>query len=401
MSKSGATEQAQGTERDSTYPRAIIHKRILEVAEAQPEASMDEIAAEVSAATPMLVDQVLEEYGDPGDDAEDTVSTTATGEATPADEAVDAESMTDEAATSGQASEPDESHGSPDESAVGDHWSRTDESTEVAPLPEPDTVTEKQLETLRAIRERPTATQAALADQLGVASATISQRVNGIDGFDWATRRAFVERFFAQDGIRSSEAATVDEQAAATSSGADEGDAAADDAAAEATETDTTDKTAKACDAVGRASGSAVRSDGGDVSAEPADRDATPREESDRTPSAERAATPNAHADNHDRGPNHASTAPTEAARATSVAALTDRVAELTARLETLEEQGGRGRDHTVDPALAHKVLRACFRADDISTDEEIELVDGILAADNAAVSRPVETSDTEPSSAD
>ncbi|WP_217255549.1 MarR family winged helix-turn-helix transcriptional regulator [Natronococcus occultus] len=59
-------------------------------------------------------------------------------------------------------------------------------------------LTEKQLETLREIRDQPTATQADLADELGVTSATINQRLNSIDGFDWVERRAFTEALFNQ-----------------------------------------------------------------------------------------------------------------------------------------------------------------------------------------------------------
>ncbi|MFC6769391.1 winged helix-turn-helix domain-containing protein, partial [Natrinema soli] len=46
------------------------------------------------------------------------------------------------------------------------------------------------------MRDRPRATQAELADRLGVSGTTISQQVNEID---WFERRAFVDRFFDRE----------------------------------------------------------------------------------------------------------------------------------------------------------------------------------------------------------
>lgn len=51
----------------SSVPRAVIHKRILDAAESDPDASMDELAAEVPGASTTLVEKVLEEYGDPAE----------------------------------------------------------------------------------------------------------------------------------------------------------------------------------------------------------------------------------------------------------------------------------------------------------------------------------------------
>ncbi len=405
MNNTGETNPTRRTERDATYPRAIVHKRILEVAEEQPEASMDEIAAEIGAATPALVEQVLEEYGDPGDDTADADPTADAAETTPGDDEAPADSPTDEAATSSPEPAPDERHASADDTGESDHQAGPADSTAAESVPEPDAVTETQLETLRAIRERPTATQAALAEQLGVTGATISQRVNGIDGFDWATRRAFVDRFFAQDGIEPLEAPPAEDL--------DGDDMAADTAA-----------TSDAADGVDNAGGTATdtapgdvaaRSDGGTTASGSGDHDGAPTDE----PTAEQQSARDARgagpspgdARDHDRAGadpaaegGHERTAPTDGApgdaREHSVAALAEQVAELTARLETLEGQLGGGRTHTVDPALARKVLRVCFQADEISTAEEIELVDGILAAESTAMAPPPEAP-TEPSSAD
>ncbi|MEF8791818.1 MAG: winged helix-turn-helix domain-containing protein, partial [Haloarculaceae archaeon] len=52
----------------SSTPRAMIHKRILDVAESKPSASMAEIADEIGGASVELVERVLGEYGDPAGD---------------------------------------------------------------------------------------------------------------------------------------------------------------------------------------------------------------------------------------------------------------------------------------------------------------------------------------------
>jgi hypothetical protein len=46
-------------------PRAVVHRNILDVAEAEPDASIEGIAQRVSGATVPLVERVLENYGDP------------------------------------------------------------------------------------------------------------------------------------------------------------------------------------------------------------------------------------------------------------------------------------------------------------------------------------------------
>jgi len=150
------------TEQQSAAPRAVIHKNILDAAVKQPDASMQDLADDVTGATVDLVEKVLEEYGDPGED-------TATEEsATMADiEEVPVKDTND--------------------TVVGTNGQR--ESF-------PDTegeLTEKQRETLWAIHEYPEATQSDLADTLGVTAATINTRVNTIEGFDWTRRHEFVD----------------------------------------------------------------------------------------------------------------------------------------------------------------------------------------------------------------
>jgi transcriptional regulator with XRE-family HTH domain len=69
-------------------------------------------------------------------------------------------------------------------------------STDDYGVPNTNEISAKQLEVLRAISHRPHATQAELANELDVSRATISQRVNAIDGFEWADRLEFVNTVF-------------------------------------------------------------------------------------------------------------------------------------------------------------------------------------------------------------
>jgi len=136
-----------------TVPKSMRHKQILDIAKENPEASMEAIASKVPSATVDLVKQVLEEYGDPGNDqAESTVET--------------------------------------EDSAASQ---KTD-------YPDPADLTEKQLTTLHEITEHPEASQKELAEILDVSASTICNRVNGIDGFDWKERQAFVESLF--EGVK-------------------------------------------------------------------------------------------------------------------------------------------------------------------------------------------------------
>jgi len=170
----------------SAQPRALIHKKILDIAASNPTASTTAIADDVSGASEKLVAQVLDEYGDPADDE---TSGAPDGETAVADGATAVENATGETPDTGEPTEqpePDESNTEPDEANPQESGGETVDA--------PSQLTERQRETLHAIRERPTATQAEIADTLGVSRATISKRVNDISGFDWQSRRAFVDR---------------------------------------------------------------------------------------------------------------------------------------------------------------------------------------------------------------
>ncbi|PSP34647.1 hypothetical protein BRC64_00140 [Halobacteriales archaeon QH_10_67_22] len=76
-------------------------------------------------------------------------------------------------------------------------------STPVAPettdSPEAEALSRKELAVLEAIAEHPAATQAELAEELGVSRATISKRANGIEGFEWRHRDRFVAQTLGTD----------------------------------------------------------------------------------------------------------------------------------------------------------------------------------------------------------
>lgn len=145
------------TESGGQTPRAIIHKRILDEASDNPNASLEALAEEVPGASVDLVGRVIEQYGDP---VEEQVST------------VDIEEENSEPnLAEGPAAEP---------------------SSSVAASLEKEELTAKQRETLRQINVEPEATQEEIGEALGVTGATISNRLRDITGFVWEERQDFV-----------------------------------------------------------------------------------------------------------------------------------------------------------------------------------------------------------------
>jgi ribosomal protein S15P/S13E len=141
----GATGEFQDQQ---LAPRSLRHKRILDIAAEQPDASFESIAQEVPSATSDLVENVLEEYGDPAEESGDEL----------------VEEDVSQAETTGEETYPD-----------------------------PSELNDIQLETLRAILENPDATQRELGDILGISGATVNSRVNSIPEFEWEGRLAFAE----------------------------------------------------------------------------------------------------------------------------------------------------------------------------------------------------------------
>ncbi len=172
-------------------PRAIVHKRILEVAKSRPDVSLAEVAGEVSGATPDLVERVLEKYGDPGDTehTEDTMSQNGQHATADGTDDTSGEQDTDDATTTD-----DDRAGT----ASAEHDEQaTDDAAEVDDgLTDPPDLTDTQLETVSVVSEYPDATQGEIADHLGVSRATVSRRLNDIPGFEWANREAFTTALF-------------------------------------------------------------------------------------------------------------------------------------------------------------------------------------------------------------
>jgi len=187
----------------------MIHKKILDVAGDNPDASLERIADEVSGASVTFVEQVLDEYGDPADQAVAASQTDGTGyDSTDSETNGHQPTAGPEDATDGQDS--DESDHDDRREATQMTADRDEESTEQepaesptattetepAPITSPDQLTEKQQETLRAVAAEPDATQEAVANALGVTRATVSRRLGEVEGFDWQSRAEFVDRVF-------------------------------------------------------------------------------------------------------------------------------------------------------------------------------------------------------------
>lgn len=137
----------------SENPRSIRHQQILDIAADQPDLSMEEIAAEVPTASTSLVEQVLDEYGDPATETQGPPGPTE--------------------------SEPGPSGG---------------DDTRTPPADQE--FSDAQLEILRAVHANPTASQRTLAESIGLSAATISKRATAIEGLEWEDREAFVRNLF-------------------------------------------------------------------------------------------------------------------------------------------------------------------------------------------------------------
>lgn len=227
------------TEPSRQTPKAIIHKQILEFAEANPDASFNTIAEGINGASSELVERTLEKYGDPADDSltqSETADSTAVSENTKYDSpglareedrtapqalehssAGDEEAMqppesdADEANTESTADDTNEmnetdtsagdSEGTPEaEHEKTDSEAHNTSDSEAVLLEE---LSQKQLRVLQAISEQPTAEQQVLAEEFDVTRSTISQWVNSIPGFEWQNRKEFVAEHLDTDDTAS------------------------------------------------------------------------------------------------------------------------------------------------------------------------------------------------------
>jgi len=257
------------------------HKQILDVAAEKPEASIEELAAEVPSATAELVERVLEEHGDPAEN-----------------DGTDA---------------PDESPG--------------DTSTGSESYPAPGDLSSAERETLQAIQQHPAASQRDLAEKLDVTASTVSNRVNGIDGFDWADREAFANAVFCDEAPESVPALAETETQASQP--------------------------------------------------EPTESAGVPDEGDERT------SEPDTASDDGDQSSAAAATAAGEVNTTltmfqSTVEDLSAQLAELESRVETVTD-GGNSPQPFQDPELVHKVVHACMNSDKISEEEELRILDSLL----------------------
>jgi putative heme iron utilization protein len=274
----------------STNVKSIRHQKILDLAADQPDASLEDIAAEIPSATADLVDRVLDKYGDPANsDTTDDIDAAA-AEATTATE--------------------------PPEHEPSDNATESSTSEDADARPAVEDLTAKERETLRAIATHPDATQRDLAEILDISAATISNRVNAIPGFDWATRAAFTADLFDDADL---ESASMHPESTTTP-------AIADGATVTNEKSSTTD------------------------------------------PDTDEAAT--------DDGVQPPASAMTQ----TTVEQLSDRLTTIEEQLETIDRENTADDAPFTDPDLAHKVVHACLNSDAISEEEELRILRALLA---------------------
>ncbi|WP_435362710.1 sigma factor-like helix-turn-helix DNA-binding protein [Haloarchaeobius sp. DYHT-AS-18] len=192
------------TENDGvSFPKSIRHRQILDVAEENPDASIEELASLVPSATADLVEHVFEEYGDPAAEDDTPTEPAAT---TAADDQPSAHGDTDDdkamETNETETNDPDEQSPTVDATEVNDSGKETNDAnspenaTPSETEPSLDELSAKQREVLTAVAAQPTATQQEIGDRLDVTGATVSNRVNSIEGFDWSERESFVDAVF-------------------------------------------------------------------------------------------------------------------------------------------------------------------------------------------------------------
>ncbi|APW98907.1 hypothetical protein CHINAEXTREME_14485 [Halobiforma lacisalsi AJ5] len=407
-----STSADRNGDHDDTVPRAVLHKKILDVAESRPDASMAEIANDVSGATTSIVEQVLEEYGDPGaadsDEIDESEDETGVGDAdeseddgvesvpetnSPVADESDPEPATedsnrrrDEEASTGRAESEPRDDGNEDrdrERAMSDSdgTAETEAKSRLDPPIDPEDLTEKQLETLREVRKRPDATQAELADTLGVSGATISQRVNAIDGFDWSRRREFVAALFEDgpvdggdertaleaesDGTAGAESPERDDEPSADGDGESDPDLETSAGSAEPTDGRSRDDSSSGGSDGSVGSDSEGRSDNADGAAQSVNRE----EFAEFARELERLT---------ERIESLEETIAVDGSR--------EDEPEPTAGGNTAgSENGGPNSDDVLsDPELAHKIVHACLTADHISEEEELRILKTVTATDSS-----------------
>ncbi len=166
-------------------PKSLRHKQILEAAETNPSASIDDLASEVPSATPDLVEHVLEEHGDPGIEQQSSPESSETAPMT--DGAMDQDGTM--ASASGEAVNESVNSNAQESTNETEGQGEADHASSIAL----DDLSENQRDLVKAIAADPKATQKELADRFDVTRATISRWANDITGFDWSERKSFIE----------------------------------------------------------------------------------------------------------------------------------------------------------------------------------------------------------------
>lgn len=161
-------------------PRALIHKKILDMARSNPDASISSIASDVSGASETFVKRVCEEYNVDIDDEHELDSTDQS----------EHDDMAEPNDNTGNVSGKYDDH-DPDGSDAEVATSTDIKSSDL---------TDKQRETLRVVANHPMATQEEVANKLGVSRATVSKRLSDIEEFEWQSRKQFVGNLFTYRG---------------------------------------------------------------------------------------------------------------------------------------------------------------------------------------------------------
>lgn len=321
----------------------------------------------VPSATTELVERVLDKYGDPAESGDPSEPATADGSggenATADDGAETAEQVDDEPAdemdTDGGSIAAKNGHDAASTPTGGEGVTLAESApsgVEGSKYPSPESLTEKQRRTLLAVAERPDATQEALASELDVCAATVSNRLNRIDGFDWHDRRAFVRGMF--DTGQSASQPTPDSNNETESGSASESGPTPEGNSASAAEGPSKPEApAAAEDHPWSTPAVAVTSRSG-PQATPAAQDASGTEIPVSSQSS-------------DGEPGD------EPSDGTDLDGLEKRVAAIEDKLE--DSDGPISPPVFDDSELLHKVVHACLRAETISEEEELRILQALL----------------------
>jgi transcriptional regulator with XRE-family HTH domain len=317
----------------------VIHRRILDLADDMPEASLETVADEVSGATPELVERVLTEHGDPSSEASSE----------PVDEDDTDADPTEPADTGDGNADPtkpvDTGNGNADPTKPVDTGNgNADPATGIGGRRDATELSKKQRETLELVARNPDATQRELAAELGVTAATISRWVNDIPGFDWSDRNAFVAGVL-DDGVDD----TAASDGGASDAAGPEGDAG-----------DTAGPEGGADDASGTNHDVAAGADG--------TRDDSPGSDSG-VPGDQSAPAPGDPGDQPAPAAGDSDPTSEDALEAESGGAAAGEVGG---------ERDDAGPDR-IDTELLHKVVHACMASERTTEEEEIRLLDHLL----------------------